>query len=217
MDDLLSEKEQIDQIRSWWSEYGGFVIAGIVLGGRSYLGITTTKTTNLQSQIEASQAYETLVGHVADGDLEEAEQVADDIAAAFGDTTYAGPSRSRDGAFVHGQKPRRGCSRSAAGVLNGSADDELKDIARLRLGRIYLYQDKAQEAVDLLEGRDTVAFAAAYGEILGDAYTASRTSSRRANGVSASSAGPVGAEHRRSAARAMEIPGLARVVADTAV
>ena len=31
MDDL-SEKEQIEQMRAWWSEYGNYVIGGIVVG-----------------------------------------------------------------------------------------------------------------------------------------------------------------------------------------
>jgi predicted negative regulator of RcsB-dependent stress response len=58
------------------------------------------------------------------------------------------------------------------GVVDSDADSELKDVARLRLARIYLYQDKAQEVVDLLAGEDVGAFAAPYGEALGDAYTA---------------------------------------------
>ncbi|NQV87795.1 MAG: tetratricopeptide repeat protein, partial [Woeseiaceae bacterium] len=58
------------------------------------------------------------------------------------------------------------------GVINGKVGDKLKHVARLRLARIYLYQDKAQEVVDMLSGEDVGAFAAAYGEVLGDAYTA---------------------------------------------
>jgi len=38
------------------------------------------------------------------------------------------------------------------------------------LARILIYQDKAQEVVDLIESEDNPAFAAAYTEVLGDAY-----------------------------------------------
>ncbi len=57
-------------------------------------------------------------------------------------------------------------------LLAGSSSDALKQIARLRLAKILLYQDKAQQVVDLLEGQEGTAFAAAYSEVLGDAYVA---------------------------------------------
>ena len=60
MDDLLSEKEQLDQFRSWWSEYGAFVIGGIVIGAGMLFGINYYQDTKLQAQLDASTAYETL-------------------------------------------------------------------------------------------------------------------------------------------------------------
>ena len=41
MDDLTSEKEQIEQIRAWWAQYGGYVIGGIGLGVALLVGIST--------------------------------------------------------------------------------------------------------------------------------------------------------------------------------
>ena len=32
MDELLSEKEQVEKLRQWWKENGPFVIGGLVLG-----------------------------------------------------------------------------------------------------------------------------------------------------------------------------------------
>ncbi len=66
--------------------------------------------------------------------------------------------------------------QDAADVLNqlmvSKGDRYLKDIGRLRLARIYLSQDKAQEVVDLLEGSENSSFSARYAEVLGDAYAA---------------------------------------------
>ena len=66
--------------------------------------------------------------------------------------------------------PRRSREYKQAHV--NDSRQELRHVARLRLARILLYQDKAQEVVDLLAAQDVDAFAAAYGEVLGDAYTA---------------------------------------------
>ena len=32
MDETLTEKEQIEEIRAWWKENGAYVIAGLVIG-----------------------------------------------------------------------------------------------------------------------------------------------------------------------------------------
>ena len=49
---------------------------------------------------------------------------------------------------------------------------ELQMVGRLRLAKIYLYQDKHEEAIELLLGFEESSFSARYDEILGDAYAA---------------------------------------------
>jgi predicted negative regulator of RcsB-dependent stress response len=53
-----------------------------------------------------------------------------------------------------------------------SADESLQNIGRLRLASVLLYQDRAQEVIDLFEGVDAPSFAALTNETLGDAYAA---------------------------------------------
>ena len=65
--------------------------------------------------------------------------------------------------------------QDAADALRGvllDGDDELAQVARLRLAKVLLYQNKPQDVVDLLAGRTEGAFAARYNETLGDAYVA---------------------------------------------
>lgn len=172
MDDLLSEKEQLDQMRAWWKEYGAFVIGGIVIGAGLLFGINHYQSSKLQAQLDASAAYEELILLVVDGKLEDAEAAADAIATSYGETTYAGQTGLAMARLYMDKNRDQDAADALLGVVDSDADSELKDVARLRLARIYLYQDKAQEVVDLLVGEDAGAFAAAYGEVLGDAYTA---------------------------------------------
>ncbi len=172
MDDLLSEKEQLDQIRSWWSEYGAYIIGGIVIGAGLLFGINRYQSNEVQAQLEASAAYETLIEYVVDGDLDKAEVTANEIQTAYGETTYAGQSGLAMARLYMDKNRDQDAADALLAVVEGDADAELQYVARLRLARIYLYQDKAQEAVELLSGEDSEAFAAAYGEVLGDAYAA---------------------------------------------
>jgi predicted negative regulator of RcsB-dependent stress response len=45
-------------------------------------------------------------------------------------------------------------------------------VGRFRLAKIYLYQAKPQQAIDLLSGFEDSAFAARYNELLGDSHAA---------------------------------------------
>ena len=171
MDDLLSEKEQIEEMRAWWAENGRYVIGGIVLAAGLLVGISQYRSNKLEAQITASALYESLTEHVADGDLDDAEAIANDLASNYVNTTYVAQSKLAM-ARLYMDKNR---DQDAADVLNDmlalGRDDKLKNIGRVRLARILLYQDRAQEVVDLLSNQNIPAFSAIYNEILGDAYT----------------------------------------------
>jgi predicted negative regulator of RcsB-dependent stress response len=172
VNDLLSEKEQIEQLRSWWSEYGNYVIGGIVIGAGLLFGINQYQANKLQSQLDASAAYESLIEYIGSGDLDNAETKAKEITSQYGSTTYVGQAGLAMARLYMDKNRDQDAADALVSVVNGNSGDELKHVARLRLARIYLYQDKAEDAVALLTGVEVGAFASAYGEVLGDAYTA---------------------------------------------
>jgi len=172
VDDLLSEKEQIEQIRTWWSVYGGYVIFGVAAGALLLFGYNYYQSNKLKAQLEASALYEELADHVVDGDLDEAEVVAGELGAMYADTTYSAQSKLAIARLYMDKNRDQDAADVLSDLLASDSGDALKHVARLRLARILLYQDKAQEVVDLLENEDNPAFSAGYGEVLGDAYHA---------------------------------------------
>jgi len=172
VDDLLSEKEQLQQFRSWWSTYGLYIVGGIVIGAGLLFGIYRYQANQLQARLDASAAYENLVQYVAEGKLDDAEASANELQVSYGETIYAGQSGLAMARLYMDKNRDQDAADALLGVVDSDADDELRHVARLRLARIYLYQNKAQEVVDLLAAEDIEAFSAAYSEVLGDAYTA---------------------------------------------
>lgn len=172
MDDLLSEKEQLEQFRAWWSEYGAYVVGGIVIGVGLIFGVVKYNNAQMQAALEASAAFESLVEHVEAGDLDDAEATAAEIQTEYAKTTYAGQAGLAMARLYMDKNRDQDAADALLAVVESDATAELKHVARLRLARIYLYQDKAQEVVDLLTAHSAQAFSAAYGEVLGDAYTA---------------------------------------------
>ena len=172
MDDLISEKEQIEQLRTWWTEYGGYVIGGLGLAIALLVGWNYWQNSKLEAELAGSAMYESLTNHVVEGKLEEAEIVAADLAATYANTPYAGQAKLAMARLYMDQNRDQDALDTLQELLDSNAGEELKGIARARLARILLYQGNAQAVVDLLEGQESAAFAAIYNDLLGDAYEA---------------------------------------------
>jgi len=170
VDDLLSEKEQIDQIRSWWSEYGGYVIGGLGLGIALLAGWNYYQGSKLDAQLEGSALYESLTNHVVSGNLDEAEAVADQLSTDYASTSYAAQAQLAMARLYMDKNRDQDAADALSSILESDADEEVKLLARARLGRVLLYQGKPQEVVDLLADQESAAFAAIFNELLGDAY-----------------------------------------------
>ena len=168
----LSEKEQIEAMRSWWKENGLYVISGIVLGVAILVGWNLWQAQQQASRVEASTRYETLAGEVDDGDLDASEAIAADLYDNYASTTYAALARLAMAKLYMEKGRDQDAVNSLNTLLTGRANSELKMVGRLRLAKVYLYQDKHQEAIELLSGFESTSFAARYDELLGDAYAA---------------------------------------------
>lgn len=172
MDDLQSEKEQLEEMRQWWSENGRYVIGGIVIGAGLLFGWNNYQSNKLVAQSEASVLFESLAGHVDDGDVDDAALVADQMALDFADTSYTAQSKLAMARLYMDQNRDQDAADALHQLLAMSGHDELKNVGRLRLAKIVLYQDRPQEVIDILDGEGGAAFAAQYADVMGDAYAA---------------------------------------------
>lgn len=172
MDDLLSEKEQIEKMRTWWSDYGLYVIGGVVLGAAILFGINYYQTQKVETEIAASVHYDEVAEHVVNGDLDAAEASAAKLDSEFGNSTYAAQSKLAMSRLYMDKNRDEDAAQALRELLEMSGFENLKHIARVRLAKILLYQGKPEDVLSLLEGQGNAAFAARYAEELGDAYVA---------------------------------------------
>jgi len=170
VDDLQSEKEQIEEIKAWWSEYGRYVIAGVVITVGLLVGYNQYQDNKLAAQREASVLFETLTEHVDKGDLERAEQVAGELENDYANTAYAPQSKLAMARLYMDKNRDQDAVDVLTELINLRGNREIRHVGRARLARILLYQDKPEEVIALLEDQDAPAFAARYAESLGDAW-----------------------------------------------
>lgn len=172
VDELLSEKEQVEQLRAWWQENGKYIIGGVVLGVGLLVGWNQWQGSERESQMNASALYEALMGEIGDGDLEAAELAANQLHADYAATAYA-PLARLAMARLYMDKGRDADAADTLSALTATdASQEVLSLGKLRLAKVLLYQDKAAQVVELLKDETDSAYSARFNEVLGDAYVA---------------------------------------------
>jgi len=168
----LSEKEQLDALRAWWAENGSYVMGGIAVGIVVIFGWNSWQQGIAEEEIAASTLFEDVMEAAGRGLVDSAGPPAETLFADYPTTPYAAQARLAMARLYMD----RGRDQDAADVLRPLAesggDDELSLVARLRLARILLYQEKPEQAVTLASGQTDTAFAARFSDVLGDAYAA---------------------------------------------
>lgn len=169
---MSSTDDELAGVKDWWNRNGKPLLTGALLAGVVVLGWNTWhKYQNNQSQ-GASQLYqallETSLTPNGQPDATMVAELAGKLKSEFGGTAYA----QYGSLFVAKVAVESGKLDDAAAelksVLDKPADVTLGEISRQRLARVLAAQNKAEEALKLLDGDADKAFLASREELKGD-------------------------------------------------
>lgn len=164
----LEEQEQIETLKSWWAQYGKLVIVAIVAGSLSFAGYNGWRYYSNQQRTAAATLYQQLVEAERGNEHKRARDIAARIVDAHGSTMYAlmAALASARSAFVTGDLPA--AKKDLQWVLDRAKDDEMRDLARLRLAGVLLDEKNHAEALKVLDAKPTEAFTGRFADLRGD-------------------------------------------------
>jgi predicted negative regulator of RcsB-dependent stress response len=162
------DEEQVEQLKQWWKENWKALATGLALGLGGIFGWQQWQGHEQRVAADASQAYEELKKAASENKNEDAQKLAKRLFAAFPDTPYAAHAALRLAQMEVADGKFDDASGHLKWVLDHSADDGLKHVARLRQARVLWQVKKADEALALLDVKDTNGFGALYEELRGD-------------------------------------------------
>ena len=170
MDEYLSEKEQIEQIREWWRENGWYLIGGVVVAGLGYFGYNEYQGYRQRQAALASALYTQMQQLVAE-DRIGVEDTFDELVADYPGSPYTDQARLLLARELLVSDTDRAAAELRT-VMESSADPQLSLVARLRLARVLEYQEDFDAALALLAVDEPGEFAAQMKSIEGDIHVA---------------------------------------------
>lgn len=177
----LEEQEQIAELKAWWKENGGRVIAAATL---VLVAVAAWNGWKWHQRAQASQVavlYDTLQKAARANDLKATSDAAGSILENFPRTTYA-PLAALISAKVQFQAGDLKTARAQLKwVVDNAGSEELQAIARLRLSIVLLDDKDWDAALSVLGEKPQPGFEALYASQRGDVLMAqNKTAEARA-------------------------------------
>lgn len=169
---MQTEEEQIAQFRDWWQRNGKPMLTGgalalaVVFGWQAWQKYESNQAQG--ASIVYQQLLETALNPSGTPDSAKVAELAGKLKSDFSGTHYA----QYGSLFVAKVAVEAGKLDDAAAelksVLDKPADATLGELARQRLARVLAAQNKADDALKLLDGDADKAFVASREELKGD-------------------------------------------------
>jgi predicted negative regulator of RcsB-dependent stress response len=164
----LEEQEQIAVIKDWWRKYGNLVttvVLAVLVGiaglqaWHYYTGQQSTAAGTLYAQLDTADQL---------NEAKKVQDIAASIAASHGSTAYAAMAQLRAAKSLAAANDLAGAKQRLQWVIDKAKEDEMRDVARLRLAGVLLDEKKADEALKLIETKHAAAFDGLYADLKGD-------------------------------------------------
>jgi predicted negative regulator of RcsB-dependent stress response len=172
VEEYLTDRDQEEALRNWWRENWRWILGGIVLGLVLLGGWQYMKVRSAQQAAAAAKLYTDFRAALDRNELDAANRSLATLSADHDESPYTQQSRLLLAKkHVEADKLDEALPLLRA-VVDGSKDEELAWVARLRVARLLIQQGKHDDALNLLDVEKAGAFSTQAREIRGDAQVA---------------------------------------------
>ncbi len=169
VDDFYSEQEQWERVKLWLRENGPWLVAGVLIGVLALAGWRWWEQRVERLAQEASAQYAQALEAFSRGDRTRGFTLIDELRRDHASSPYADQGALAAARVLVESNDLPKAAERLTTVMNGSKDQELRLVARLRLARVQLAQGNPDPAIATLDGVQAGAFAPRFDEVRGDA------------------------------------------------
>jgi len=168
----LEEQDKLDDLKSWWKQWGNVVTGTILAVCLGVLGVQGWRWWTQHQAEQASVLYTAVSAAARANDTAKAKDAMAQLADKFGGTGYAPRAALIMAALYFDAGDAAGAKAQLASVIDRGGDDEMKEVARLRLAAVLFDEKQYDEALRTLDAKHGEPFAGIYADLRGDILAA---------------------------------------------
>jgi predicted negative regulator of RcsB-dependent stress response len=154
----LEEQEQIDRIKHFWRRWGNLITWTLVAVLAAYSGWQGWQWWQRDQAAKAGAMFDELDRAASTNDVERTARVFADLRERFPKTAFAQQGGLLAARVQHDGGKLDDAAQSLRWVSDNARDEPYRVVARLRLSALLIQQQKAEEALKLLDGVPAAGF-----------------------------------------------------------
>ena len=178
MNEYETEEQQVAALKKWWKENGISIITGLFIGITALFGWRYYTDQNNAQAVQASDLYVQILQSVAMSQNmkkpvdEKAIDLSNELVNNYPGSPYVALSSLMLAKAEYENENVDVATAQLQLAVKHSSDEVMKQIASLRLSRLYIEQKKYDDAAAILNASHDNVFDAQYEELKGDLYLA---------------------------------------------
>lgn len=168
----LEEQEKLEELKAWWRQYGNLILMAVIAASLAVAGWGGWRWYQRNEAQHASRLYETLAAAARAGDAKALRDAGGALTENYPRTLHASMGALAAARFHFDRGELKSARAQLQWVIERSAAEDLRDLARLRLAALLLDEKEHDAALKLLEAKPLEAYAAQYAALQGDVLAA---------------------------------------------
>jgi predicted negative regulator of RcsB-dependent stress response len=163
------EQEQLEELKAWWKEWGGYVIAMAAAALLVVFSVQGWRWWNIKQAESASMLYYTVSDALDANDNARAQTAMAQLAAGYRSSSYAPHAALLLAKSLWDDGNKAGAQEQLQWVIDHASESDLKDIARFRLAETLIEEQKFDDALRTLDAKHSPSFEGLFADTRGDA------------------------------------------------
>ncbi|MCY4420078.1 MAG: tetratricopeptide repeat protein [Gammaproteobacteria bacterium] len=172
MAEFETEEQQVEALKNWWKENGTAVMIGVVLGIGALGGWRGWDWYQEKQAVNASDIFVSVQRTMIAGDAASFRDEAEILRTEYASTPYAALTTLHEAKAQAEEGDLEASAKSLRWVIEHSGQPSIRDIARIRLARVLLADQKLDDAQAAINQEFSEGFSSLVHEIRGDILVA---------------------------------------------
>jgi predicted negative regulator of RcsB-dependent stress response len=168
----LEEQEQLDELKTWWRQYGNRVTTLLLVIALGVAGWQGWNWWQRKQTVEASAIFFGVQQAASEGNAQRARELAGELIDKYPRTSYAALAALLSARVQVEKGEAKNARLQLHWIVDNARDPAVQELARLRVAAILLDEKSYDEALKHLSAPPPESFVARFGELRGDVLAA---------------------------------------------